>query len=192
MKAVQQHRIKTVLSNYIHRIIESLRLEKLLRSSSPTTSPSPLCPLTMSLGATSPRSWNSSRDSDSITSLCSLCQCITTLSQNKLFLTSNLNLPQCNLRPSPLVLSPGRRGQPPPHYNLPSGSCREWYGHHWASSSPVWTIPAPSATPHKTCASDPSPALLPFSEHLHLFFICIYIIPSLLLVWDPCFRVVKV
>ena len=46
-------------------------------------------------------------------SLCSLCQCITTLSEKKSFLISNLNLPWGILRPSPLVLLllPGRRGR---------------------------------------------------------------------------------
>ena len=47
----------------------------------------------------------------------------------------------------------GKRGQPPP---LLSGSCREWSDVPWASSSPYWTIPAPSAAPHKTCAPEPS------------------------------------
>jgi len=42
-------------------------------------------------------------------------------------------------------------------YNLLSGSCRQWWGCLWASTSPEWTIPALSAAPHKTCAPDPSP-----------------------------------
>ena len=46
------------------------------------------------------------RDGDSTTSLGSLFQCLTTLSVKKFFLISNLNLPWCNLRPFPLVLSP--------------------------------------------------------------------------------------
>jgi len=35
-----------------------------------------------------------------------------------------------------------------------------------ASSSPDWTAPVPSATIHKTCALDPSPALSPCFEHV--------------------------
>ena len=31
----------------------------------------------------------------------------------------------------------------------------------WASSSPDYTVPAPSAAFHKACAPDPSPSLLP-------------------------------
>ena len=51
-------------------------------------------------------------------------------------------------------LLPGRRGQTPPHHNLPSGSCRVQWGLPSVSSSPDWTIPAPSAASHKTCAPD--------------------------------------
>ena len=47
----------------------------------------------MSLSATSTWFWNTSRDSDSTTSLDSLCHCSTTISEKKLFLISNLNLP---------------------------------------------------------------------------------------------------
>ena len=55
-----------------------------------------------------------------------LCQGITALSE-KLSLISNLNLPRCILRPSPLILLLllGRRGRPSPHYKLISGSWRE-------------------------------------------------------------------
>jgi len=66
----------------------------------------------MSLSTTSKRFLNTSRDGDSTTSLGSLFQCLTTLSVKKCFLMSNLNLPWCNLRPFPLVLSPVRRDQP--------------------------------------------------------------------------------
>ena len=34
-----------------------------------------------------------------------LCHCITALYESKIFLTSNTNLPWCNLRPLPLILS---------------------------------------------------------------------------------------
>jgi len=44
-------------------------------------------------------------DNDSITSLGSWLQCITTLSEKKFFLITNLNLPWCNLRPFPPILS---------------------------------------------------------------------------------------
>lgn len=36
-------------------------------------------------------------------------------------------------------------------------------GPSWAFFSPGWMPPAPSATSHRACAPDPSPALLPFS-----------------------------
>ena len=63
--------------------------------------------------------------------------------------------PWGNLRPLSLVLSQlcARRGWPRPHHNLLSG--REQWGLPWVSS-PYWTIPAPSAAPHKPCAPDPS------------------------------------
>jgi len=83
----------------------------------------------MSLSATSTCFLKSPRDSDS-TSLSSLFQHLTTPSEDKFFLLSNRNLPWHNSRPLPLVLSllPGRRGQPPPRYDLLSGSCREQKG----------------------------------------------------------------
>ena len=59
----------------------------------------------MSLSATSPWFLNTSRDSDSTTTLGSLCHCITSLSEKKCFLICNLNLPWHNLKPLPLVLS---------------------------------------------------------------------------------------
>jgi len=60
----------------------------------------------MSLSTTSKRFLNTSRDSDSTTTLGSPFQCFTTLSVKKCFLISNLNLPWHNLRPFPLILSP--------------------------------------------------------------------------------------
>ena len=94
------------------------------------------CPLTTYLNATSTLSFNTYRDGDSSTSLGSLFQCLSTLSEKKFFLTFNLNLPCHNLRPFPFVLSllPGRRGQLPPCHNLLSGYCREWWCLPWASS----------------------------------------------------------
>ena len=44
------------------------------------------------LSATSTRLWNTSRDGDCTTSLCSLCHCSTALSEKKLFPVSNLSL----------------------------------------------------------------------------------------------------
>ncbi|KAK4833022.1 LOW QUALITY PROTEIN: hypothetical protein QYF61_027404 [Mycteria americana] len=58
----------------------------------------------MSLSTTSTRLLNTSRDGDSTTSLGSLFQCLITLSVNKFFPVSNLNLPWHNLRPFSLVL----------------------------------------------------------------------------------------
>ena len=113
----------------------------------------------MSLNTTSKRNLNTTRVSDSTTSLGSPFQCLTTLSEMKFFLISSLNHPWCMLRPFPLVLSllPRRRCQPPPCQNLPSGgffSGRDWLD-PWASS-PDWTTPVPSAVLFKTCAPDPS------------------------------------
>ena len=61
-------------------------------------------PLTTSLSATYPQLLDISRDGDSAMSLCSLCQCLTTLSEKKLYLIFNLNLSWYNLRPWLLVL----------------------------------------------------------------------------------------
>lgn len=65
----------------IHNI-ESLKLEKTLRSSSLTISSMP----TDHISATSPWFWSTSKDSDSSTSLGSLFQCITTLFKSNFFL----------------------------------------------------------------------------------------------------------
>jgi len=48
---------------------------------------------------------NTSRVGDSITSLGSPFQCLTTLSEKQYFLMSSLNLPWCSLKPFPLVLN---------------------------------------------------------------------------------------
>jgi len=50
----------------------------------------PLRPLTVSLSATSPWFLNTSWDNDHTTTLGSLCQCMTALSEKKLFLIANL------------------------------------------------------------------------------------------------------
>jgi len=57
-------------------------------------------PITMSLSATSPHFSNASSDDDPTPSLGSLCQCLTTPSEN-FFLISNLTLPWRNLKPLP-------------------------------------------------------------------------------------------
>jgi len=48
---------------------------------------------------------NTSRDSDSTSSLGSLCQYLSTLSEKEFILISNQNLPWSNLEPLPLILS---------------------------------------------------------------------------------------
>jgi len=96
----QEKRCYTSLN---HRIIEFFRLEKKLKIESNcelntakfTTKP---CPMSTHL-------LNTSGDGDSTTSLGSLFQCLTTFSVKMFFLISNLNLPWCNLRLFPLVLS---------------------------------------------------------------------------------------
>ena len=62
---------------------------------------------------------------DSTTSLGSPYQHLSTLLEKLFFLISSLNLPWCNLRPLPLVLSllPRRRGQPQPHQNKEVPTC---------------------------------------------------------------------
>ena len=75
-----------------------------LRPPSPTQR-TPPCPLTMALSARSPWFLNTSREGDCATSLGSPFQCLTTLSEKKCFLISNLNLPWHSLRPFPLITS---------------------------------------------------------------------------------------
>ena len=58
----------------------------------------------MALSATSTCFLNTSRSSDSTSSLGSLCYCITTLSEKKFFPILNLNLCWHSLRPFPLIL----------------------------------------------------------------------------------------
>ena len=58
----------------------------------------------MSLNTTSKCSLNTTRLSDSTSSLGSPFQCLTTLSEKQYFLTSSLNLPWRSLKPFPLVL----------------------------------------------------------------------------------------
>ena len=67
-------------------------------------SPSPVYPLNHWLCVTSALFLETSRGSDSTTSLGSLFQCLTTLSEEQFFLISNMNLPWHNLRSFPLVL----------------------------------------------------------------------------------------
>lgn len=68
-------------SSIIHGITDSqncISWKRQLRSAAPTIYPSPSILLTMSLTATSPCFWNTSRDSASTISLDSLLQCPTT------------------------------------------------------------------------------------------------------------------
>lgn len=58
----------------------------------------------MFLSSTSAWLLNTSRDGDSTTCLGSLYQCLTTHLGKKVFLISSLKLPQCHLRPFPLIL----------------------------------------------------------------------------------------
>ncbi|KAK4813638.1 hypothetical protein QYF61_014398 [Mycteria americana] len=85
-----------------------------LGSSSPTVNPTPPCLLNHVLKVPHLHTFlNSSRDGDSTTSLGSLFQCLITLSVKKFFQIANLNLPWCNLRPFPLVLSLAKQPQVP-------------------------------------------------------------------------------
>ena len=117
-----QQDIQNAHGYLVCRIIESLMLEK----TSKVTQSNPNSPHHV-LSATSPRFLHTSGTVTPTTSLGSLCQCLTTLSEKKLFLISNLNLCWCNLKPLPLVLSllPERRDQHIFHHNLLSGYCRE-------------------------------------------------------------------
>jgi len=74
-----------------------------------------------------------------------------------MFFIPNLNLPWCNLRPFPLILS--RMQSPiPPHRSLLSGSCR-------AMRSPLSSSsPHCSAAPHHTVPHTPHSSV-PFSGH---------------------------
>ena len=110
----------------------------------------------MSLSATSALFWNTSRDGDSTTFLDSPCRCLSAPSEKLFFLISTLNLSWCNLRSSLLILLllPRSRSWPLLCHNLLTGSCREQWDLLWASFSPDWTISAPSAAPHNTCAPD--------------------------------------
>jgi len=64
----------------------------------PTINTSPPCPLTTSFSATS--------TPFSTPSPGNLFQCLIALSENSFILASDLNLPWCNVRPSPLILIP--------------------------------------------------------------------------------------
>ena len=85
----------------------------------------------MSPSTTSKWFLNTSGDGDSTTSMGSLFQCLTTLSVKKFFLLYNINLPQCNWKPFPLILSPVRRDQPHSCCNHLS----TWHGFTFSSKS---------------------------------------------------------
>jgi len=120
----------------------------------------------MSLSATSTHALNTSRDGDSTTSLGSLFQYLTAISEKKCFQISKLNLPWHILKPFLLFLSLiiwEKRPTP----TLPQPSFRQLSRFVEVSLEPPphWTIPVPSATSHKMCAPDPSSASLSFSGH---------------------------
>ena len=100
----------------VHTIMDSLRLERPLRLSSPAVNPSPHCPL-IHVPQCHIHMFLEHLQGQL---LGNLFQCITTLVENKCFLISNRILSWCNLSPFPLILSllPGRRGWPPLHNNL--------------------------------------------------------------------------
>ena len=94
---------------------------------------------------------NFSKDGDTTASPGNLCQCSVTLSVTKCFLMFRGNLPCFSLCPLPLVLSLGTTEQSlaPSSLHPP---CRYWctlMRSPWAFSSPGWTVPAPSASPHR-------------------------------------------
>jgi len=118
----------------------------------------------MSLSATSWCFLNTSRDSDSTTSLGSLCQCLTSLSEKKFLLISNLILPWCNLKRFPFVLSLViQETRPTPTSLQPFKELKT------VVICPLSLLFSRQnnlgflAIPHKACAPDPSPASLPFS-----------------------------
>mgnify|MGYP001853060991 CR=1 FL=1 len=130
-----------------HWIIETFRFKRPPRSPSPTPAHPhhahwPSVPHLHS-------SWTSP---GTMTPPPSWFQSLTAVAEKKLFLIANLPLSWHYLRPFPLILSllPDFRGWPPFHPHLLSGSCREQWGLPWASSSPDWPTPAPSAAPQRT------------------------------------------
>ena len=123
----------------------------------------------MSLSTTATLSLKAPRN-DFSTFLGSPFQYITTLSESKFFQIPNLNLPCCNLKPLSLILrlSPGKRGQTPPHHSLLSGSCL------------LQTIlfRLNNSSSHKTCDPDPSQLCCPSLGMLQGHSVC-------LVEWDP-------
>lgn len=116
-------------------ILESLRLEKASKITKSNCHPTPTVPLPMSLSTT--QLLNTSRDSDSTTSLGSLLQYLITLSEKKFILIPNLNFPWHNLRPFSLILSvTWEEMRILLFYSLLSGGCGGQWGLPRASSSP--------------------------------------------------------
>jgi len=74
----------------------------------------------LQLGPRTVSSWvlNISKDEDSITSLCNLCQCLVILTAKKSFLTFRGNFLCFSLCPLPLVLSPLKRAWLCPHCTI--------------------------------------------------------------------------
>ena len=104
-----------------HRII--IWWEKTFKIIKSNCQPTPTVALSPRPSVPHRHSFQHPQDGDSTTSLGSLCQCFTTLSEKKCFLIPDLNFPRHSLRPFPLILLllPGKRGWPPPHYNLQGG-----------------------------------------------------------------------
>ena len=124
----------------------------------------------MSLSIISALSLNTFGDGDSIISLHSLFSAWP-LFLREMFPNIQPEPPLVQLKATsshPVAGYTGAEADPPPHHNLLLGSCREQQGLLWTSSSPDWTIPVPSVTPHKTCATDPSQLHCP---HLQTFWV---------------------
>lgn len=78
---------------WAHRLFKSFRLEQTSKIIRSDHQPMPTMPLILSLSATPPQLWNTSRDGDFPTSLGSLGQCITAFLKNKCFLITKWTSP---------------------------------------------------------------------------------------------------
>lgn len=83
-----------------HRIIKAGKTSRITKSNCRQHPPT----MPVSLSAASLHFFNTPRNGDFPPSLGSLCQCLTALLEKKLLLTSNLNLPWCNIKSLALVL----------------------------------------------------------------------------------------
>lgn len=104
----------------LHQQFKMLRRERPLGSPGPTIS---LClwpPYAIALSVTPALFLNTSRDSNSTTSLGSLFQCLTTFLENKFFLISNLNSPGTHWGHFPLLHCCYLEEKANPHLATPS------------------------------------------------------------------------